>query len=246
LSVRCINPAIRPDVILYRDKIPLYASLYITIVRRYNMSKREETKAIEDTQRVAEEAKNIRDKYDAAQTLQIGQQQRAAQEFQSTVNRSLDEAKVNVRKSIDESRRQVPQYTNVVKNYQEQALESTGKIVEEYVEAQKSVIDSAVSSSAAYYENANRMFNYWFSPRVPVEIWARAVSNIAENVSASVRIGNDILFGNIETFGNAFERAQRQTKELSRINVDNTKTIANTASETAAELSVNSKKEVYA
>jgi len=57
------------------------------------MSKREETKAIEDTQRVAEEAKSIRDKHSAVKTLQIGQQQAVTQEFQSTVNRSLDEPK---------------------------------------------------------------------------------------------------------------------------------------------------------
>ena len=188
------------------------------------MSKREQDKAVE-------EAKN------AAQA-QIGQQQVAAQELQSTINRSLDETKKNVRKSIDESGNKIPQYTNVVKNYQEQALESTGKIVEDYVEAQKSVIDSAVSSSAAYYENANRMFNYWNSPRVPVEIWARAVNNVAENVSAATRINSDILFGNINAFGNAFERVQRQTEELSRINVNNAKTIANTARETASEFSV--------
>jgi hypothetical protein len=150
----------------------------------------------------------------------------------------LDETKKNVRKSIGEAINQIPQYTNVVKNYQEQALESTGKMVEEYVEAQKSVIDSVSSSSAAYYENANTMFNYWYSPRVPAEIWARAVSNIAENVSAATRINNDILFGNIDAFGNAFERAQRHTEELSSINVNNTKTIANTAKETAAEFSV--------
>src|SRR4030095_16056480 len=125
-------------------------------------------------------------------------------------------------------RRQVPQYTNVVKNYQEQALESTGKMVEEYIEAQKSVIDSVVSSSSAYFDNANRMFNYWYSSRVPAEIWARAVSNVAENISAATRISNDILFGNIDAFGNAFERVQRQTVELSRINVNNAKTIANT------------------
>jgi hypothetical protein len=60
--------------------------------------------------------------------------------------------------------------------------------------------------------------------------------------SASARISNDILFGNIDAFGNAFERAQRHTKELSRINVGNAKTIANTARETAAEFSVNSQR----
>ena len=209
------------------------------------MSKREQDKAVEAAEKVANEAKRTEDKIDAVNTLQIGQQQAAAQEFQSTINRSLDETKKNVKKSIDETRNQIPQYTNVVKNYQEQALESTGKIVEEYVEAQRSVIDSVFSSSAAYYENANRMFNYWFSPRVPVEMWARAVSNIAENVSAATRINNDILFGNIDAFGNAFERIQRQTEELSRINVNNAKTIANTAKETAAEFSVNRQREVY-
>ena len=209
------------------------------------MSKREQEKAIEDTKKVAEEAKRVEDKIDAVETLQEVGQQAAAQEFQSTINRSLDETKKNVRKSIDEARNQIPQYTNVVKNYQEQALESTGKMVEEYVEAHKSIIDSVFSSSAAYYENTSRMFNYWFSSRVPAEVWTRSVSNIAENISAATRITNDISFGNIDAFGNAFERIQRHTEELSRINVNNAKTIANTAKETAAEFAVNRQKEVY-
>jgi hypothetical protein len=209
------------------------------------MSKREQEKAIEDTKKVAEEAKRVEDKIDAVETLQEVGPQVAAQEFQSTINKSLDETKKNVRKSIDESRRQVPQYTNVVKNYQEQAIESTGRMVEEYIEAQKSIIDSVVSSSAAYFDNANRMFNYWYSPRVPAEIWARAVSNVAENVSAATRINNDILFSNIDTMGRAFERAKQHTEELSKINVNNAKTFANTAKETAAEFSVNRQREVY-
>jgi hypothetical protein len=90
-----------------------------------------------------------------------------------------------------------------------------------------------------YYENVNRMYRYWLSPRVPAEIWTRSVSNIAENISTAARTYNDILFGNVDAFGNAFERVQRQTEELTRINVNNAKTIANTARETASEVSVN-------
>jgi hypothetical protein len=197
------------------------------------MSKREQEKAIEDTKKVAEQAKSVEDKIDAVETLQEVEPQAAEQEFRSTINRSLDETKKNVRKSINESRNQIPQYANVVKNYQEQALVSTGNMVEEYIEAQKSVIESVLSSSAVYFENANRMFNYWYSPRVPVELWARAVSNFAENISASAKINNDILFGNIEAMERAFERAKQHTEELSRINADNAKTIANTAKEAA-------------
>ena len=212
------------------------------------MSKREETKTIEDTQRVVE-AKSIRDKNDGAQTLQkVGQQQQqlTVQDFQHTLHSSLDTTKENVKKSIDEARTQIPKYTNVVKNYQEQVLQSTGKMVEDYLEAQKSVIDSVLSSAALYYENVNRMYNYWLSPIVPAEIWTRSVSNIAENVSASVRIGNNFLFGYIEAFGNAFERAQQPTKELSRININTARAFENTARETGAELSVNRQTEVYA
>lgn len=204
------------------------------------MSKREQDKAIEDTQRVAEEAKSIRDKHDAAQTLQkVGQQQVAVLDFQ---RRSLDQTKENVRNSIDEARTQIPRFTNVVTHYQEQVLESTGKVVEDYVEAQKSVLDSAFNFAAPYYEIANRIHDYWFSPKVPAELYTRSVNNIAENISASARISNDVLFGNIEAIGTAFERVQRHTKELSRINVDNAKTIANTAKETAVEFSANSQR----
>jgi hypothetical protein len=48
-------------------------------------------------------------------------------------------------------------------------------------------------------------------------------------------INNDILFGDIDAFGNAYEGIQQHTEEHSRINVNNAKTIANTAKETASE-----------
>jgi hypothetical protein len=49
------------------------------------------------------------------------------------------------------------------------------------------------------------------------------------------------LFGNIDAMRGAFERAKQHAEELSRINVDNTKIIANTESEFA----VNRQREVY-
>jgi hypothetical protein len=209
------------------------------------MSKREEEKAVEATKRVAEQAKSTADKQEAAAALQQIRQQETAQQFQESVNTSLDQTKENVRKSIDEARTRIPQYTDVVKNYQEHALESTEKMVEDYVEAEKSIINAVFDSAVPYYENVQRVYNYWLSPRILTELWARSVSNIAENISAATRIGNDIMFGNIDAMGRAFERAKQHTEELSRINVDNAKTIANTARETAAEFVVSREREVY-
>ena len=202
------------------------------------MSKREETKAIEDTKKVAGQAKSVEDKLEAVETLQeVGQQQQlTVQDFQHTLHSSLDTTKENVKKSIDEAKDQIPRYADVVKNYQEQALESTGKMTDDYIEAQKSIINSVFDSSIPYYENVQRMYNNWLSPRVSTELWARSVSNIAENISAATRINNDIFYGNIDAMGRAFERAKQHTEELSRINVNNAKTIANSATETAAEV----------
>lgn len=54
------------------------------------MSKREQEKAIDATKRVAEEARSIEDKHDAAETLQEIGQQVTTQRFQESVNTSLD------------------------------------------------------------------------------------------------------------------------------------------------------------
>ena len=110
--------------------------------------KREQEKAIEDTKKVAEQAKRVEDKLDAVETLQEVGPQVTAQEFQQTYRKSLDETKENVGKSIDEARTQILKYTNVVKSYQEQVLDSTGKMVEDYINTQKSVMDSVFSSAA--------------------------------------------------------------------------------------------------
>ena len=198
------------------------------------MSKREKEKAIEATKRIAEEAKRIEDKRDAAQTLQEIEGSSTSQEFHRNVQRTLDETKDNVKKSRDKARTQIPKYTDVVKNYQEQALQSTREMVVNYIEAQKSIIDSVFNYAVwgPYYENLYRVYSYWFSPRIPAEIYARTERSIADSISAATRISNGITFGNIGAFGNAFERAQQHTKELAKINANNAKTIANAARET--------------
>jgi hypothetical protein len=195
------------------------------------MSKREE----EATKKVAEEAKKTEDKVDAALTLQEIEGQETTEEFQRSLDRSLEETKDKIRRSIDEAKSQIPQYTAVVNNYQEQVLQATREMVVNYIEAQKGVIGVYFNSAVwiPYVENNYRMYSYLFSPKIPAEIYARTVSNVADNIAASARITNNIVFGNIDTLGNAFERAQQNTRELSRMNVNTVKVFQDTARETA-------------
>jgi hypothetical protein len=199
------------------------------------MARREEGKAIGATKKIAEEVKYTEDKSDAALALQEIEGQVTAEEFQKSIHTSLDETKDNVRKSMDEAKNQIPRYTDAVKSYQEQTLQATREMVVNYVEDQKRIIDSLFNSAVwvPYFENNYRMYNYWFSPRIPAEMYARTVSNIADNLAATARITNNVIFGNIDLFGSAFERTQQNTRELSRINVNTARVFEDTVRDTA-------------
>jgi len=53
-----------------------------------------------------------------------------AQDFQHTLRRALDETRETVRKPIGEAKIQIPRYAGVVTIYQEQLMQSAGKMIE--------------------------------------------------------------------------------------------------------------------
>ena len=57
------------------------------------------------------------------------------QDFNESVNRSLDQTKDNINRSIEESKNQIPQYNDIVNNHQEQTLQDVKEITENYIES---------------------------------------------------------------------------------------------------------------
>src|SRR6478672_12889605 len=68
------------------------------------------------------------------------------QEFNESVNRALDQTKDSVNRSIEESKNQIPHYNNIVNSYQEQTLQAVKEITENFIESQKSIINSFQSA----------------------------------------------------------------------------------------------------
>src|SRR5207253_10094521 len=99
-----------------------------------------------------------------------------------TVNRALDETRDNIRKSTDDARKEIPRYTQAVNEYQEQTIQASREMADNYIESQKQIINSLQSAWVPFAENTYGVFwNYWVSPRRTTEIYARAVSSAAEN-----------------------------------------------------------------
>src|SRR3954452_23209149 len=96
------------------------------------------------------------------------------QDFNESVNRALDQTKDNINRSIDESRNQIPHYNNIVNNYQEQTLQAAREISENFIESQKSIINSIQSAWIPFKQNFNTTSNSrCISPEAVANVYSR-------------------------------------------------------------------------
>ena len=143
---------------------------------------------------------------------------RVIEQNTESLEQAFDESKKSINESIREARNQIPRYTETVNQVQEQTLQATKDIAENYLEYQKQTIDSFQSISTPYLYNVNYQFlnSQDYFRRIP-EIYSQLVNNYAENTIAMSRIFNDTAFSNVELFKNVVDNTKKQSKHLAEI-----------------------------
>jgi hypothetical protein len=63
-------------------------------------------------------------------------------------------------------------------------------------------------------------WNNWASPQKAAEIYARTVSNFADNSIVTTRIANNAMFANMEALKTIIEHRRDDVKEFSRMAVN--------------------------
>jgi vacuolar-type H+-ATPase subunit H len=130
-------------------------------------------------------------------------------EFTEAIDTTLDETKSSVNKTINEARKEVPQFTKAINEYQEETIQARKDIADNYLESQKEVIHSMQSYWIPYIENIqNSYWSYWMSPRRATENYARAVSNIADSTIAATRLANNVMFASIDAWKTTMQYAR--------------------------------------
>src|SRR3954447_8228925 len=152
-------------------------------------------------------------------------------DFKESVNRSLDEAKDNIRRSIDESKNQIPKYNSIVNSYQEQSLQTAREISEEYIDSQKEIISSLQSAWRPINENYNGMVTSFASPDSIAKAYSRFVSNVADNAVSAIRLTNNVIFSNLDSWKSVMEQAKDNSKHLSSLSVNTAKTFEQNSKE---------------
>ena len=165
--------------------------------------------------------------------------------FKETVNRSLDETKHNINRSIDESKNQIPHFNTIVNSYQEQSLQTAKEISENYIESQKSIINSLQSAWRPYNESFTGLVNNFASPESMVKAYSRCVGNFADNAVSAVRLSNNIIFSNLESWKSGLQQLRDNSRHIFNQNVNTAKTFEQTTKDlnqaAALKVDVNAK-----
>src|SRR6476659_6451540 len=154
----------------------------------------------------------------------VNNQNNDNQDFSQSVNRSLDQTKDNINRSIDESRKQIPRFNDIVNNYQEQNLQAVKEITENYIESQKSIINSFQSAWRPFNQHVNTTVNAWNSPEAVANAYSRLVSTCADNAVTYLRTTNNIIFSNMESMKSVMQQAKDNSKQIFNQNVNVAKT----------------------
>src|SRR5215207_4251609 len=145
-------------------------------------------------------------------------------DFKESVNRSLDEAKDNIKKSIDESKNQIPRINNIVNSYQEQSLQTAREISEEYIDSQKEIISSLQSAWAPYSQSFTGLVTRFASPDAATKAYSRFVSNVGDNTVSAIRLTNNMIFSNLDSWKTVMQQAKDNSRHISNLGVNTAKT----------------------
>jgi hypothetical protein len=160
------------------------------------------------------------------QEVTISQQQVQQKEHQQAINKALDETKDNIRRTTDEARKDIPRYTQIVNEYQEETIQAARQMADNYLESQREIINSMQSAMIPQIEAANKaVTSNWTSPRHVTEHYARLVSAFADNTIAVTKLVNNAVFANLEAFKTSVQTARDNVKEFSRIGVNSARTL---------------------
>ena len=144
--------------------------------------------------------------------------------------KALDESKENIRQGINEAKAEIPRFTQIVKDFQETAIESTKEISDAFIESQRQVISSLQSVWIPSLVDAyGSIWNYWTLQPIISDIYVSMVRITADNMIAATRFANNIIFANIEAAKALMPQLKDNAKELLRLSENAAKSFEQTS-----------------
>ena len=105
-----------------------------------------------------------------------------------------------------------------VTDNQEQTVNSTRDIMDNYIESQRDITNSFQSAWSSFFDNY-----FWISPKRITETYARTVSSILDSTIAAIRIWNGTTLATTDTMRVSIQYMRHNARETSRVAVNGAK-----------------------
>jgi uncharacterized phage infection (PIP) family protein YhgE len=89
-------------------------------------------------------------------------------EQEQAITKVLDESKDNIKKTTNETRREIPRYTDVISDYQENTVQAIREVADAYIGSQKDIIVNSLQPWS----------NWMIFPTQVAEDYSKVVSNL--------------------------------------------------------------------
>ena len=138
---------------------------------------------------------------------------------QDAINKTLDNTLHNIKRSTDEARREIPQYTQRISEYQEKTIQTIKDIASDVIEAQKQVVGSFQSQVD---NNSGNFYAFWdlYNPQRIAENNAAIVNNFTSYLLNASNLINTTLASNLRTYNTALEQTRDNVKAFTKTNTD--------------------------
>src|SRR5687767_13770174 len=147
---------------------------------------------------------------------------------QDAINQTLDNTLHNVKRSTDEARREIPQYTQRIAEYQEKTIQTIKDIASDVIESQKQVVDSFQSQQQQQQVNGNSINGinfsngFWdlYNPQRIAENNAAMVNNFTSYLLNASNIINNTLASNMRVYNTALEQTRDNVRAFTKTNTN--------------------------
>src|SRR6187200_466812 len=135
---------------------------------------------------------------------------------QDAINKTLDNTLHNVKRTTDEARREIPQYTQRIAEYQEKSIQTIKDIASDFIEAQKQAIGSFQSQQVDRNSGNNNGAWDWFNPQRIAENHAVMVNNFTSYLLNTSNLINNALASNMRVYNTALEQTRDNLKACAK------------------------------
>lgn len=134
-----------------------------------------------------------------------------------STNTNTNEIAKSINKFQDESRKIYENNIERINQYQNQIIDTSKNIVDNYIELQKNTVNIYQSTYSQILENLSH--SYWKDSNIPdrfTEAYNTINKNALDNITDTTNFINEIALRNIETANKSIEYAQRYFNDTTR------------------------------